>query len=1543
MRKLLKWVGIIILIPVVLVLLLAASLYIPPIQNFVITKAVGYANSATGLDIGFQRIRIGFPLKVDVKGIRVMVPEADTLLTAGSLSAHLKILPLLKKEIEFRAFDLSTVTLNTDTLIDGTVVKGRFEKFDLNLDVIHLDQQQILINDIGLSDAFLTVEITSPRQEKDSVSTPSRWYVEADKIGLDRVSLDLSIPEDTLHLSGYLDELIIEGGKADLFTSRYNLDKFTVKRSSLTYDGNELPPAAGFDPEHIVLSGLDIDINDVEYKGRDMHATIGQLAFTERSGLKVTSLNGEVKSDSTTIEIPGLELKTPVSQLTLRASAPWSSFNKNPSGNMQAMLRGSVGKSDLVRFAGKLPQQVTNSYPETPLSVTLGVDGNMNMIHLRQLKATLPGSLDLTASGTIRQLQDNNRRSGTVKLSAETGNTSFLNGLLPPETSDRVRIPSGIRLSAELGLAGSDYRARFLMTESKGRINGDVRYDTNAVSYQVNLKIDSLQSNHFLPKDSLMRLTATIQAQGRGTDIYSPSTRVSLEGTIQDVQYASTRVHDIQFDGLLAQNQLHLDLESTDPNVTIDADLNAVIRKNSVAGTLALDAGHIDFQQLHLLKDTVATTFNLYAEGESDLKKDHTIDLTIGNWEIATPARTYRPKIVVLHANTDADTTRVSLHNGDLGIVMTGNADVNSMIGQFSAISREISTELRQDTMVYITRLEPLLPDLHIEATAGTDNIMYSYLMQQGIRYHDAFLNATTSPQTGLYLDAGVYSFNKDTLRIDTIQMVVRPDTAGLLFRAGIEKNRYRNQTPFSATVEGHLTDRYVDALLTYENENKQTGILLGVRANKAGDEINLKVFPDHPILAFRTFTVNTDNHILYRNKNDIEANLRLTDTSSNASIWVHSVPEQGTMQELHAELIQFDLDVLTEGFPQLPSMGGILNADVSYAPYDSSFQVVADMYVDTLVYEGGTVGEIRANAVYLPLGNGEQQVDVHMMRDGAEFLTATALYQTGTPDNIDGSIVVDHLPMAMISPFIPDDLASLSGAMNGDMTISGSTARPDINGYLQMDTAAIYITPANSTFRLDSGRIEVAESLISFNQYRIYSESNDPFTIDGTLDIGNIANIIADLSMTASNMELLDAPRTSESLVYGKLVIDLNTTIKGPVSELAIRGDVHLLGSTNVTYVMTESPLTVQDRMDGLVTFVNFADTFDINRDRQREVVPLGGMDILFVVRIDPVVQLNVDLTPDQSNRIDLIGGGDLTFQSNPEGIIVLNGTYTLSGGTVSYTLPVVPLKDFSIHDGSYVTWNGDPVNPTINITATERVRASVVSENDNSRLVNFDVGVVITGNLEDLSLNFTLDAPEDGQVQSELEAMGPEEESRQAVGMLITGRYLAGGGDGNMNFNMGSALNTFLQNEIGNLAGDALKTVDISFDMDTYDDNGQSRTDYSFKFAKRFYNDRIQVVIGGRVTTGSDISSSDQSFIDDVSIEYRLDDSGTRYVKLFHDTTYESLLEGEITETGIGLVLRKKMRYLRELFIFRKKKKEDTVVETPVNQQVTTTGNDE
>ena len=360
------------------------------------------------------------------------------------------------------------------------------------------------------------------------------------------------------------------------------------------------------------------------------------------------------------------------------------------------------------------------------------------------------------------------------------------------------------------------------------------------------------------------------------------------------------------------------------------------------------------------------------------------------------------------------------------------------------------------------------------------------------------------------------------------------------------------------------------------------------------------------------------------------------------------------------------------------------------------------------------------------------------------------------------------------------------------------------------------------------------------------------------------------------------------------------------------------MLGGTNLTYIMQESPLTVEDRLKDLVTFTSFTDTTIRRRRAQAPPLPLGGLDMLMLVHIDPVVQLSADISNDKSSYVNLEGGGDLSFQYNRQWQMLVNGRYTLSGGKLKYALPIIPLKEFGVKPNSYIQWDGDPYNPLLGLAATQLMRTTVSLAGESPRPVEFEVGVDVRDRLDNMSLLFTIDAPGDASVQSELDRMGPEGRSTQAVGMMVTGLYLANGSGGKVNMDMGDALNSFLQSEINHIAGSALRTVDISFGMDSYEQTaekgGGQRTDYSFRFAKRFYNDRLRIMLGGKLSSG-DVQQR-ESFIDNASLEWRMNRAGTGYLKLFHDRNYQSLLDGEVIETGAGIVFRRRMYNLFDLF---------------------------
>ena len=54
--------------------------------------------------------------------------------------------------------------------------------------------------------------------------------------------------------------------------------------------------------------------------------------------------------------------------------------------------------------------------------------------------------------------------------------------------------------------------------------------------------------------------------------------------------------------------------------------------------------------------------------------------------------------------------------------------------------------------------------------------------------------------------------------------------------------------------------------------------------------------------------------------------------------------------------------------------------------------------------------------------------------------------------------------------------------------------------------------------------------------------------------------------------------------------------------------------------------------------------------------------------------------------------------------------------------------------------------------------------------------------------------------------------------------------------------------------------------------------------------------------------------------------------YLRLFNHTGFESILEGEVTQTGIGFVFRRKLSSLRNIFRFKWPGRDDEEQDTSV-----------
>jgi hypothetical protein len=62
--------------------------------------------------------------------------------------------------------------------------------------------------------------------------------------------------------------------------------------------------------------------------------------------------------------------------------------------------------------------------------------------------------------------------------------------------------------------------------------------------------------------------------------------------------------------------------------------------------------------------------------------------------------------------------------------------------------------------------------------------------------------------------------------------------------------------------------------------------------------------------------------------------------------------------------------------------------------------------------------------------------------------------------------------------------------------------------------------------------------------------------------------------------------------------------------------------------------------------------------------------------------------------------------------------------------------------------------------------------------------------------------------------------------------------------------------------------------------------------------------------------VANRNQSFFDNVSLEYRLDDTANKYLKLFFDNNSYDWLEGYTQQYGGGFIWRRTLQHFKDIF---------------------------
>ena len=1530
MKKWFKWLGIAVLTPLLLFIILAALLYLPPVQNWAVQKVTAIASEETGMDISIGHVNLEWPLDLGIDDFRMLhqndsvATVTDTIADIKHLTVNVHLLPLLSKQVVIEELSIRQAKLNTNGFISDLRIKGQLQELWLQSKGIDLGEETVEVNGARLSDACLDIAL-SDTAAVDTTKTELKWKINADSLSISRTDITLHLPDDTLNMDFTLGRAVARKVTADLYTSVYKVGSLDLTEGKFNY-------------EPVALSDVSIGIDSIRYSPQSTSFFIRKTALKDKSGLQITELTGGVNIDSAFnhIRLPLLTLKTPDSNIMLDTDMDFSAFDEQASGKLKLRLFAQIGKQDIFTLAGPLPQKFTEHFPNRPLIIRGSADGSMNHLNLTGIDIDLATAIHASVKGTLDNVKDLSRMRADINIEAKTKNLNFITALIDPQMSNTYRIPDGITLDGKITANGTNYAAKLTAHEANGSIKfaGNARipldangaFVTNRTAYDANIDIRNLNLHHFLPKDSIHTLTAEIKASGSGTDFFSPQSRLNAEAGILRLQYGSWDLDNLTATVLLANGRGQFDIYGHNQILEgcIGADLLLDARK--IEGTVSADFTKADLYQMRLVEKPLTIGTHGSLKVSSDMKDTHYVSGRLNDVYVKEASKTYNPGDVGILLKANPDTTYARMQSGDFILKLDASGSYQELMDQATVLTDSVMGQFRAK-VINQPAIKALLPTVKLHLESKHDNPIANLLRATGINFKEMVLDLTTSPESGINGQGHVFSLNYDSLRLDTIRLSLIQKGDRLTYQGQIRNNKRNPQFVFNTLVDGHIHEHGALAGLRYYDDKGRMGVRVGATAEMEDGGLRFRLMPQRPTLGYKEFNLNEDNYIFLTGNKKILAKVDLI-ADDGTGMKIYTENQDSTMlQDLTVSLHQVDLGELTAVIPYLPRITGKLNGDYHIVQdQDEHISMASDMAVAGMTYEGAAIGNLSTELVYLQKENDAHAIEARLMLNDEEFGLLNGTYKNEGEGLIDATFDMTRMPLSLINGFVPDQIVGLDGYAEGKMTVRGTTRHPNINGEVFVDSAHLISIPYSIRMRFDNDPIRIIDSKLLLENFGLYAYNEEPLNMMGSLDFSDLEHIMLDLRIRARNLLLINAKQEAKSVAWGKAYVNFLARMQGPLDMLNVRGRLDVLGSTDLTYMLLDSPLSADNRLNELVQFADFNDSVQTVITRPTP----SGLKADLTIGVSEGAHFVCDLNPEQTNYIDLTGGGDLRMKYDNEGIN-LTGRYTLSSGEMKYSLPIIPLKTFTIKNGSYVEFTGDPMNPRLNITATERTKATVSDDTGVGRSVAFDCGVVITKTLNDMGLQFIIDAPEDNNVNTELSAMSAEERGKIAVTMLTTGMYLA---DGNTSgFSMNAALSSFLQSEINNITGSALKTLDLSVGIDnTTDASGTMHTDYSFKFAKRFFDNRLRIEIGGLVSSGDNaMMGQKQSFFDNVTMEYRLNQNATQNLKLFYKQNVYDWLEGYTSMYGIGFVWRRKLDNFWDIFQFWKKEKQPTY---PVRQ---------
>ncbi|WP_246034716.1 translocation/assembly module TamB domain-containing protein [Polaribacter aestuariivivens] len=619
---------------------------------------------------------------------------------------------------------------------------------------------------------------------------------------------------------------------------------------------------------------------------------------------------------------------------------------------------------------------------------------------------------------------------------------------------------------------------------------------------------------------------------------------------------------------------------------------------------------------------------------------------------------------------------------------------------------------------------------------------------------------------------------------------------------------------------------------------------------------------------------------------------------------------------------------------PKIDSLDlkGTLSGNLDFVQKAGNYTPEATLMVKDFQVNNFEQGNLSIN---IKGNNSYEKYDVNLSIENENVKSIAA---TGSLDFaserpiIDLDVFLEEFKLEAFSPLGQDVLSSLRGSASGEFTLRGFLSNPDMDGSLTLKNAGLKFPYLNVDYDFEGESvISLMQQSFILEDFKLLDTKNKTRGIfKGSISHANFKQWFLALKIESDNLLVLDTKNTEEALYYGTAYIDGSASITGLTDRLTI--DVNAKTNSGTRFVV---PLKDVETVDSF-SLIHFKSDETKVKERQKEVAleALKGLTLNIDLEVtkDAIAQVVIDEV--YGSQLTGTGSGNLQIEINTRGTFNMYGDYLVDSGVYDFKYGGIVNKPFIIQKGGTVSWNGNPADANLDVTAIYKAKANpgVLLENFNSnRNIEVDLVARITGGLFNSKQELDIQLSNvDPTIANELEFIlndnNVNEKTTQFISLLAFGNFT---NPDKVNFDANATITNTASSAIAAAFSSLLNSPDSKFQLGVDYQQGQSDSDVDRLNIDNQVDLSVSTRVSDRVIINGKVgvpvgTKTQSSVIGEVKVEILLNEEGNfRGVIFNRQNEIQYTIEDQGYTQGVGLSYQVNFNTLSELLNKLKSKK--------------------